>query len=163
MTVDVRTRLGRRFEHKRELGVPIRSRCGTASKENDIQSGFAEIFACEQLGCEPNLEITDGGDNGIDGIYQGHTFDVKWLGMFNGFPRSEGRILVDLGKLRADMYIAVSGCERTGFTCVGWCTAEDLLEAELFTVPYPDVKGRFKRYAMHTDYLRPMSELIGGE
>jgi hypothetical protein len=164
MTKDeIKAKLAARYTHKRELGVKPDSRGGIASEKTDVQSGLAEFWACNRLGVRCNLQIMDGGDNGVDGVYQGQTFDVKWLGLRpDGSPRQTGRIIVDLGKLRADLYIAVTGSEKRGYVMCGWCTAGDLVASVPFKAPYPDKKGRKIRYAVHTKDLRPMEALAPG-
>lgn len=160
---EIKAKLAARYTHKRELGVPVVSRGGTASEENDIQAGLAELFVCQQLAIPCDLDVTDAGDGGFDSIYQGQKLDVKWLGRYsNGQPRRNGRIIVDIGKLKSDLYIAVSGSERQGYEMRGWCTAADLIASIPCIMPYPDAKGRHERYALFVNELRPMDALAPG-
>ena len=91
-------------------------------------------------------------------IYKGYKLDVKWMGWVQETktPRNAGRIIVDLHKLTSDIYVAVSGCERNGFKILGWCWKQDLLDQPLWRSKYPDQKGKFERYAIHTSKLRSL-------
>lgn len=157
---ELKSAIAERHIHKRELGVPIDAR--GSSIKTEIESGLAEKYACDELGCEFNIEIFDGNDGGFDLIYRGYSIDVKWLGISkqDAQPRTNGRIIVDVKKIdRCDLYIAVSGSENRGFKCVGWCTREDLLNAPKWKSDYPDIYGNYMRYAMHTRFLREMKDL----
>jgi hypothetical protein len=151
---EVKSLLAERYYNKRRLGVKVDSRGG--SPEVDIESGVAEYFVAQRLGCECNLEITDGNDGGYDMIYKGYTLDVKWLGWRKGTkePRQSGRIIVDTHKLTAKIYVAVAGCERDGFTIKGWCWDTDLKNEPIWKSDYPDQNGSYDRYAIHTSKLR---------
>ena len=151
-----------RYTHKRAIGVPEYKRGNMDSKENEIESGFAEKFACEYLGQPFNNKITDRGDNGIDCIFKGYTVDAKWMGMVDNTttPRDSGTIIVDLGKLRADIYIAVAGSRQIGFTILGWCSAWELMAEPWFKTKYIDKNGRKYRYGIHTSKLHHIDFLI---
>jgi len=152
---EVKEKLAERFYNKRRLGVLTDDRGSSA--ENDIQSGLAEKYAADFLGCEFNCDVLDGNDGHYDFIYKGYKTDVKWMGFLRGTkePRNSGRIIVDIHKLGiADIYIAVAGSEETGYKILGWCWREELKNEPLWKSNFPDQNGKYERYAIHTSKLR---------
>lgn len=153
---EIKHNLAERYYNKRRLGVDKGSRGGSA--ETDVESGLAEYHVAKILGCQCNFDVLSGSDGGYDMIYKGNLLDVKWMGFLKGSkePRKSGRIIVDLHKLSADIYVAVAGCEAVGFTILGWCWKEDLLNEPLWISDYPDQNGKYERYAIHTNKLRKL-------
>lgn len=152
----IKYQLAERYNNKRRLGIHPGSR--PSSEENDIQSGLAEYYASQVLGCKCNFDVLNGSDGGFDFIYKNYKVDVKWLGWLKGtrIPRNSGRIIVDLHKLTADIYVAVCGDESSGFNISGWCWADDLKNAPIWISNYPDDRGVYERYAIHTRDLRSL-------
>ena len=155
--------IAQRYLHKREIGVPLNKRGTMESVYSAIESGFAEKFACEYFGCKFDSTIYDGGDPGYDFILGGKKIDAKWIGMMkHGTPRQSGRVIVDIGKLHADVYVAVIGSRKTNFHLAGWCTCDELVYSPWFVANYKDKRGRNIRYAIHTKDLHPIRELLKG-
>lgn len=152
--------IANRYLHKREIGIPTDRRGDIDAIESEIESGMAEKYACEFFGQPFDSAVYDAGDCGWDFLIGELTADAKWLGMCkNGRPRQSGRVIVDVGKLRADLYVAVSGSRNTGFHLVGWCTSDELVYSPWFVTKYPDKRGRNYRYAIHTADMHSIEAL----